>query len=86
MKIAKLLTAVALSARLGFAAQAQEETPVDMKDLPPEAQTTIKEKAGSDQILCLPVFFIFWPEPLQFVFVDSAIAELVGFGPQLTPD
>jgi len=51
MKIAKLLTAVALSASLGFAAQAQEETPVDMKDLPSEAQTTIKGKAGSDQIL-----------------------------------
>ena len=51
MKIAKLVTAIVLSASLGFAAQAQEETPVDMKDVPPEAQTTIKEKAGSDQIL-----------------------------------
>ena len=51
MKIAKLITIIALSASLGFAAQAQEETPVDMKDLSPEAQTTIKEKAGSDQIL-----------------------------------
>jgi hypothetical protein len=51
MKIAKLVAAIALSASLGFAAQAQEETPVDMKDLPTEAQTTIKEKAGSDQIL-----------------------------------
>ena len=51
MKIAKLVTAIVLSASLGFAAQAQEETPVDMKDLPPEAQTTIKEKVGSDQIL-----------------------------------
>jgi hypothetical protein len=51
MKIAKLIAAIALSASLGFAAQAQEETPVDMKDLPTEAQTTIKEKAGSDQIL-----------------------------------
>jgi hypothetical protein len=51
MKIAKLLTAIVLSASLGFAAQAQEETPVEMKDLSPEAQTTIKEKAGSDQIL-----------------------------------
>ena len=51
MKIAKLVTIIALSASLGFAAQAQEETPVDMKDLSPEAQTTIKEKAGSDQIL-----------------------------------
>ena len=51
MKIAKLVAAIALSASLGFAAQAQEETPVDMKDLPTEAQTTVKEKAGSDQIL-----------------------------------
>jgi hypothetical protein len=51
MKIAKLVTAIALSASLGFAAQAQEETPVEMKDLPSEAQTTIKEKTGNDQIL-----------------------------------
>jgi hypothetical protein len=51
MKIAKLVTAIVLSASLGFAAQAQEETPVEMKDLPSEAQTTIKEKAGNDQIL-----------------------------------
>ena len=51
MKIAKLLTAIVLSASLGFAAQAQEETPVELKDLSPEAQTTIKEKAGNDQIL-----------------------------------
>jgi hypothetical protein len=51
MKILKLVTALALSASLGFAAQAQDETPVDMKDLPAEAQTTIKEKAGNDQIV-----------------------------------
>src|ERR1700747_1182538 len=51
MKMAKLLTAMVLSASLGFAAQAPEETPVEMKDLPPQAQTTIKEKAGNDQIL-----------------------------------
>jgi hypothetical protein len=51
MKMAKLLTAIALSASLGFAAQAQDETPVDMKDLPTEAQTTIKEKAGNDQVV-----------------------------------
>src|SRR5215216_2502890 len=51
MKIAKLVTAMVLSASLGFAAQTQEETPVEMKDLPAEAQTTIKEKAGNDQIL-----------------------------------
>jgi hypothetical protein len=51
MKIAQLVTAIVLSASLGFAAQTQEETPVEMKDLPSEAQTTIKEKAGNDQIL-----------------------------------
>ena len=51
MKIPKLVAAMVLSASLGFAVQAQEETPVEMKDLPPEAQTTIKEKAGSDQIV-----------------------------------
>jgi hypothetical protein len=51
MRMAKLLTAIALSASLGFAAQAQDETPVDMKDLPTEAQTTIKEKAGNDQVV-----------------------------------
>ena len=51
MKIAKLVTIIALSASLGFATQAQEETPVDMKDLSSPAQTTIKEKAGNDQIL-----------------------------------
>jgi len=32
-------------------AQAIEETPVEMKDLPAAAQSTIKEKAGNDQIL-----------------------------------
>jgi hypothetical protein len=48
MKIATLVTGLVLSASLGFAAQ---ETPIDMKDLPPEAQATIKEKAGSNQIL-----------------------------------
>ena len=36
---------------LGVAAQAQEETPVDMNTLPSAAQTTIKEKVGNDQIL-----------------------------------
>jgi len=53
MKIPRLVTALTVSASLcvGVAAQAQEETPVDMKDLPSQAQTTIKEKAGSDQIL-----------------------------------
>jgi hypothetical protein len=51
MKIPTLVTALVLGASLGIAAQAQEETPVDMKDLPAEAQTTIKEKAGNDQIV-----------------------------------
>jgi hypothetical protein len=46
-----MITALVLTASLGFAAQAQDETPVDMKDLPAEAQTTIKEKAGNDQIV-----------------------------------
>src|SRR5437870_13095562 len=36
---------------LGPAAMAQEETPVDMKDLPSSAQTTIKKKAANCQIL-----------------------------------
>jgi NADH dehydrogenase/NADH:ubiquinone oxidoreductase subunit G len=51
MNIRKLVAAIVLSATLGFAAQAQDETPVEMKDLPSEAQTTIKEKAGNDQIV-----------------------------------
>ena len=53
MKITKLIAAITVSAGLllGPAAFAQEETPVDMKDLPSQAQTTIKEKAGSDQIV-----------------------------------
>ena len=53
MKITRLITAITVSAglMLGPAALAHEETPVDMKDVPSPAQTTIKEKAGSDQIL-----------------------------------
>jgi hypothetical protein len=53
MKITRLIAAITVGAglMLGPAASAQEETPVDMKDLPSSAQTTIKEKAGSDQIL-----------------------------------
>jgi hypothetical protein len=53
MKITRLIVAITISAGLvlGPAALAQEETPVDMKDVPSPAQTTIKEKAGSDQIL-----------------------------------
>jgi hypothetical protein len=53
MKTTKLITVISVGASLllGLAVQAQEETPVDMKDVPSPAQTTIKEKAGSDQIL-----------------------------------
>jgi hypothetical protein len=51
MKIAKSVTALLLSASLGFATQVQQETPVDMKNLPAEAQTTIKEKAGNDEVV-----------------------------------
>jgi len=53
MKITKLIPAIVISAGLtfGMAAQAIEETPVEMKDLPTAAQNTIKEKAGNDQIL-----------------------------------
>ena len=53
MKITKLIAAITVSAglMLGPAVLAQEETPVDMKDVPSPAQTTIKEKAGSDQIV-----------------------------------
>jgi hypothetical protein len=53
MKITKLIAAITVSTglMLGPAALAQEEAPVDMKDVPSPAQTTIKEKAGSDQIV-----------------------------------
>jgi hypothetical protein len=53
MKTTKLIAVLTISASLilGSAAQAQEETPVDMKDVPSPAQSTIKEKAGNDQIL-----------------------------------
>ena len=53
MKITKLIPAIVISAGLtfGVVAQAIEETPVEMKDLPAAAQNTIKEKAGNDQIL-----------------------------------
>ena len=42
---------MSVSLIFGVAAQAVEETPVEMKDLPAAAQSTIKEKAGNDQIL-----------------------------------
>src|SRR5207244_11168796 len=49
-----LVTAGIISAGLTFGVVAQaahEETQVEMKDVPEAAQTTIKEKAGNDQIL-----------------------------------
>ncbi len=53
MKMTKLIPAMVMSVSLifGVAAQAVEETPVEMKDLPAAAQSTIKEKAGNDQIV-----------------------------------
>jgi len=53
MKMTRLIAAITVGAglMLGPAALAQEETPVDMKDLPSPAQTTIKEKVGNDQIV-----------------------------------
>jgi hypothetical protein len=53
MKMTKLIPAIVMSVGLifGVAAQAVEETPVEMKDLPAAAQSTIKEKAGNDQIV-----------------------------------
>lgn len=54
MKTRNLITAGIISAGLTFGAVAQaahEETQVEMKDVPEAAQTTIKEKAGNDQIL-----------------------------------
>jgi len=53
MNTTRLIAAVIVSAGLilGPAAQAQQETPVDMKDLPSPVQTTVKEKAGNDQIV-----------------------------------
>ena len=54
MKTRNLITAGIISAGLTFGVVAQaahEETQVEMKDLPEAAQTTIKEKAGNDQIL-----------------------------------
>src|SRR2546423_8378033 len=53
MKTTQLITAGIISAGLtfGVVAQAHEETTVEMKDLPAAVQTTIKDKAGNDQIL-----------------------------------
>ena len=51
MKTTKLAAAFVLSASLAFAMEAQQETPVDMNGLPTEVQTTIKEKAGNDQVV-----------------------------------
>ena len=54
MKTQSLIAAGIISAGLTFGVTAQakhEETQVEMKDLPVAVQTTIKDKAGSDQIL-----------------------------------
>src|SRR5438045_9399488 len=54
MKTQNLITAGIISAVFTFGVTAQakhEETQVDMKDLPVAVQTTIKDKAGNDQIL-----------------------------------
>src|SRR5438552_13230316 len=54
MKTRNLITAGIISAGLTFGVVAQaahEETQVEMKDVPEAAQTTIKEKAGNDQII-----------------------------------
>ena len=53
MKTHNLIAAGIISASLTFGATAQahhEETQVEMKDLPAAVQTTIKDKAGNDQI------------------------------------
>ena len=53
MNITRLITVTAISASLvfGLAAQAQDETPVEMKDLPTPAQNTIKQKVGEQQVI-----------------------------------
>jgi hypothetical protein len=54
MKTQNLIAAGIISAGLTFGVTAQakhEETQVEMKDLPAAVQTTIKDKAGTDQIL-----------------------------------
>src|SRR5213595_1618483 len=54
MKTQNLIAAGIISAALTFGVTAQakhEETQVEMNDLPAAVQTTIKDKAGTDQIL-----------------------------------
>ena len=54
MKTRNLIAAGIVSAGLTFGVTAEakhQETQVEMKDLPGAVQTTLKEKAGSDQIL-----------------------------------
>jgi len=63
MKTRNLITAGIISAGLTFGVMAQaahEETQVEMKDVPEAAQTTIKEKAGNDQILRIEMFLAFF--------------------------
>ena len=54
MKTQNLIAAGIISAALTFGVTAQakhEEAQVEMKDLPAAVQTTIKDRAGNDQIL-----------------------------------
>ena len=52
-----------------------------------QCEAIAKELANAKQCgVYEPELSRFWPDPSQFVFVDGAIAELVGFKPQLTPD
>ena len=54
MKTRNLIAAGIVSAGLTFGGAAQakhQESQVEMKDVPAPVQTTIKDKAGSDQIL-----------------------------------
>ena len=54
MKTQNLIAAGIISAGLTFGVTAQanhQETQMEMKDLPPAVQTTIKNQAGNDQIL-----------------------------------
>ncbi len=53
MKTTNLITAgiVGVGLMFGVVAQAHEETSVELKDLPAAAQSTIKDRAGDDQII-----------------------------------
>lgn len=53
MKTRSLITAgiIGVGLMFGVVAQGHEETPVELKDLPAAVQSTIKDKAGDDQIV-----------------------------------